>query len=99
MINLRYHIMSLVAVLLALVLGVAAGSAVVDKGLVNQLEGNLDRLDHKLSEPSKTNDRLTGELKDLKDVQRQFDQEGGSRYLPGILLGVPLLIVAVRGVD
>jgi len=99
MINLRYHIMSLIAVLLALVLGVAAGSAVVDKGLVNQLEGNLDRLDHNLNEASKTNDRLTSELKDLKDVQRQFDQEAGARYLGGILLGVPVLLVAVRGVD
>ena len=71
MINLRYHIMSLIAVLLASVLGVAAGSAVVDKGLVNQLENNLDRLDHNLSDASKTNDRLSGQLKDLRDKAKR----------------------------
>ncbi|MCU1345232.1 MAG: hypothetical protein JWL70_1498 [Acidimicrobiia bacterium] len=99
MINLRYHIMSLIAVLLALVLGVAAGSAVVDKGLVNQLEGNLDRLDHNLSEAASNNQKLSNQLRDLKAVQQQFDQEGGARYLPGTLASVPVLVVALRGVD
>jgi hypothetical protein len=99
MINLRYHIVSLIAVLLALVLGVAAGSAVVDKGLVSQLESNLDRLEKNLNDASKNNDHLSGLVKDQRDVQRQFDDAARARYLSGLLPGVPVLLVSLRGVD
>jgi hypothetical protein len=44
MVNLRFHIVSLVAVFLALAIGVIAGSTVIDQGVVNVLENQTDAL-------------------------------------------------------
>ena len=45
MINLRYHIVSVVAVFLALGIGLALGSTFVDSILVNELEDQVNQLD------------------------------------------------------
>lgn len=45
MINLRYHIISIVAVFLALGIGLALGSTFVDSILVNELEDQVDEFE------------------------------------------------------
>ena len=45
MLNLRYHIVSVVAVFLALGIGLALGSTFVDSILVNELEDQVNQLD------------------------------------------------------
>jgi len=44
MVSLRFHIVSLVAVFLALAIGVIAGTTVIDQGVVNVLENQTDAL-------------------------------------------------------
>ncbi|MEC8829048.1 MAG: copper transporter, partial [Actinomycetota bacterium] len=45
MINLRYHIISIVAVFLALGIGLALGSTFVDSVLVNELEDQVNEFE------------------------------------------------------
>ncbi|HYH28079.1 MAG TPA: copper transporter, partial [Actinomycetota bacterium] len=44
MISFRFHLVSLVAVFLALGLGILAGTTVLDRQIVSQLERQTDRL-------------------------------------------------------
>ena len=43
MINFRFHIVSLIAVFLALALGVVMGSTVIDRAIVDGLHDRIDR--------------------------------------------------------
>jgi hypothetical protein len=49
MINLRYHIVSLTAVFLALGVGILAGTTVIDRGLVQGFEANTTALQNRLN--------------------------------------------------
>lgn len=62
MINLRYHIVSLVAVFLALAIGVLMGSTVLDRGTVALLEGSSAALRRSLDSHRAENLRLDSEL-------------------------------------
>ena len=48
MINIRYHVYSLVAVFLALAIGVAAGSTVVQRSVVDNLRSTQGRIEQNL---------------------------------------------------
>src|SRR3954454_15161459 len=45
MINFRFHIVSLIAVFLALGLGILVGSTVIDQKIVNRLDAEIGRVD------------------------------------------------------
>ena len=95
MINFRYHLVSLIAVFLALSLGIVLGVSVVDNGLVDTLRDQLDGVQANSNAVRKENDALRSDL-------GRWD-EFGDRGLPGLLegrlAGVPVLVLAVRGVD
>ena len=57
MINLRYHIVSVVAVFLALGIGLALGSTFVDSILVNELEDQVNQLDLAQEEAAEQKDQ------------------------------------------
>ncbi len=42
MINFRFHVVSLIAIFLALALGVVIGAGVIDRGVVDALDSRLD---------------------------------------------------------
>ena len=48
MVNLRYHIVSIVAVFLALGIGIVMGSTVVDRGIVDVLNRRVDGVEKTL---------------------------------------------------
>ena len=50
MINIRYHVYSLVAVFLALAIGVAAGSTVVQRSVVDNLKSTQGRIEKNLDD-------------------------------------------------
>lgn len=77
MINLRYHIVSLVAVFLALALGVVAGTTVVDQGLVR----NLRRLGNTLREQQNTLRAQNNEFKREIALWGQF----ADAMVPGLM--------------
>lgn len=97
MINFRYHIVSLVAVFLALAIGVVMGSTVIDRVTVETLEAQQDRLDTDLAAADSTNKKIEGELDDLRHVYDQVTKETAERLVPGALLDLPVLLLGVRG--
>lgn len=99
MINFRYHIVSLIAVFLALAIGVIMGSAVIDRAIVNRLEDQQHSLENRINDVEAENDALTAENDDLRQSAEALAEEGSERLLNGALAEVPILVVATRGID
>lgn len=80
MMNLRYHIVSLVAVFLALALGVIAGTAAIDHGVVKiYRRANITR--------THTIERLSAELADARRAGTVW-QGFGDALIPGLARGM-----------
>ena len=58
MIHFRYHLISIVAVFLALGIGIVMGSTVIDKAIVNGLENRIDSAERNSIERKQENDEL-----------------------------------------
>jgi hypothetical protein len=95
MLNLRYHVVSLVAVFLALGIGVIMGATVIDRVTVDQLRNRLDSVEGSVRQTRKDNDRLAAQL----HTWDRFVDQGRSALLSGQLQGVPVLLVGVDGID
>ena len=95
MLNLRYHVVSLVAVFLALGIGVIMGATVIDRVTVDQLRNRLDSVEGSVRQTRKDNDRLAAQL----HTWDRFVDQGRSALLSGQLKGVPVLVVGVDGID
>jgi hypothetical protein len=95
MINFRFHIISLVAIFLALALGVVVGAGVIDRGVVDTLNDRLDRVEAKSDQQQLLNDVLTAANnrdRDAIDVLQPY-------VVANRLTGEQVAVVAVRGVD
>lgn len=95
MINLRYHIISLVAVFLALGIGILMGSTVIDQGLVSQLRGRTNSL------AQQTND-LRAEKAALERGQELWETFGRQQFsglMKGKLAGKSAILIAQGGAD
>lgn len=99
MVNFRYHIISLVAVFLALGIGVVMGSAVIDRALVDNLEGQQVAIDRRVDQVVAENQALRDDLAELQGRTQQLADEGSERLLAASLTDVPVLVLAVRGVE
>jgi Copper transport outer membrane protein, MctB len=95
MINFRFHLASLIAIFLALALGVVVGAGVIDRGVVDTLNGRLDSVESKANRIQGENDVLRGEVDELTDAI-------GAMECPAVdntMLAEDVGIIAVRGVD
>jgi Copper transport outer membrane protein, MctB len=72
MINLRFHMVSLVAVFFALAIGIAIGATVVDQGVLNQTERRLSSFDARLQERDRSISALRKELRSEKGLVDQL---------------------------
>ena len=95
MINLRYHVVSLVAVFLALGVGVVMGSTVIDRVTVDALEAQVDRVENSVKVTQAENRRLDEQLRTVRD----FADQARDRIAEGHLEGVTVLVVAATGID
>jgi len=93
--NLRYHVVSLVAVFLALGIGVIMGATVIDRVTVDQLRNRLDSVEGSVRQTRRDNDRLATQVR----TWERFADQGRAELLAGQLRGVPVLLVAVDGID
>lgn len=98
MINLRYHIVSITAVFLALGIGVALGSTLIQRGLVDNLNDRLDDQAERLDRTDGENAELRSELEEIDALERQLTVEGMSLYA-GHLTDVPVVLVTSQGED
>jgi hypothetical protein len=95
MLNLRYHVVSLVAVFLALGIGVIMGATVIDRVTVDQLRNRLDSVESSVRQTRRDSDRLTAQLQ----MWDRFAEQGRPELLAGQLRDVPVLVVGVDGID
>jgi hypothetical protein len=94
MVNLRYHIVSLTAVFLALGLGILAGTTVIDQQVVSGLKANTAALRNDL-------DRVRGNVSDLQRQLEVWDRFGTAiepPLLEGRLAGRAVVILSDRRV-
>lgn len=99
MINLRYHIVSITAVFLALGIGLTLGSTFLDRVTVDTLKNQLDDVQVRVDETEAENEELASRLRSLEDRDDGFAAELPERLLGGHLDAVPVLVVATRGTD
>jgi hypothetical protein len=95
MINFRFHVVSLIAVFLALAIGVVMGSAVIDQALVDGLQNRINAVEKRADDQEARNDELQGDL----DRLQGYADASGEFAVTDRLTGVPVAVVAVRGVD
>jgi hypothetical protein len=95
LINLRYHIVSLVAVFLALGLGIVMGSTVIDRVTVDALNNRLDDVQRSVGAIRDENGRLKSQV----DQGQDFAVTTRDQLLRGHLRNIPVMVVAVAGVD
>jgi len=94
-INFRFHIVSLIAVFLALTVGIVMGSTFVSRVTVDQLRSRLESVSHKDEVVRKADDDLRRQLATLQGFIDQAAPLLDGRRLDG----ANLALVAVRGVD
>ncbi|HEY7106909.1 MAG TPA: copper transporter [Acidimicrobiia bacterium] len=95
MINFRFHLASLIAIFLALALGVVVGAGVIDRGVVDTLNSRLDNVESRANRIQDDNNQLrddNGKLTSAIEAQQCY-------VMRDQLLGEDVGIVAVRGVD
>jgi len=95
MISLRQHIFSLVAVFVALAIGIAAGSTVVRGPLLDSTRARLESAEKLIEDERSENDVLAAEVAQLDDL----GAEGPAQLLTGRLGSSPVLLVVAGDVD
>jgi Copper transport outer membrane protein, MctB len=94
-ISFRFHLVSLVAVFLALGLGVLTGTTVLNRGIVTQLEQRTDQL-------AETSGRLRQEVRDLQtesDRWSRFGEQVMEYVVDGRLAGTEAMLITQEGTD
>lgn len=95
MINFRFHLVSLIAVFLALALGIVVGSTVIDRAIVAGLKTQIDRVERNADDQRQENEQLQREIEQV----RAFADEEVPFVVQGRLSEVPVVVLATRGVD
>lgn len=89
MISLRYHIISIAAVFLALALGVVLGSTAISDRLLSGLSSNREQLSHQVGDLQNERNALRARLTDAD----AFDASVGPRIVNGALRGRTVVLV------
>lgn len=95
MINFRFHIVSLIAVFLALALGIVMGATVVNRAIVDRLNNRIDTVEKNANARKAESDQLRSEVGQLQSYI------GNSKdfAVTGRLNGAAVATIAARGVD
>lgn len=95
MINFRFHLVSLIAVFLALALGIVIGSTLIDRAIVDALRNRIDTVEGNLDDRVAAIDELRSE----GDRQQEYIEGSAPYALQGRLPEVPVAVVAADGVE
>lgn len=98
MINLRYHIVSLTAVFLAIGIGLTLGSTFLDRATVDNLNGQLESLEGRLGDRETRIGELEGQVDRFATTQSALDEQGRA-LLVGRLTDVPVMVLDAQGAD
>jgi hypothetical protein len=97
MINIRYHVYSLVAVFLALAIGVAAGSTVVQRSVVDNLRSTQGRIEKNLDELEAKNAALQDRASALEGRAGTLTDQGPAAFLSDTLPGAHVMVIRTQG--
>ena len=95
MLTFRYHVVTLVAVFLALAVGIVVGSTFVGPAVVESLRNQVEDVSATLDERRAANERLSSRNDELQETIEQV----GPYAVQGRLDGRSVVVVADRGVD
>lgn len=95
MINLRYHVVSLVAVFLALAIGIAVGASVINQGLVQQQQDQLATIERNLDAKNDTISQLRRKV----NAEQSYTELAEPRLLAGHLANSQVVFVVADGVE
>lgn len=95
MVTFRFYLVSLVAVFLALAMGVVVGSTLIDRAIVDRLDRSVDFVSNRLDRQRDENAELREELQRLED----YADRTAPTVIDGALDGGAVAVVAERGVD
>ncbi len=95
MITVRAYLISMVAVFLALGIGVVAGATFIDQLTVDALNNRIDRVERNLTAREAEQQRLQARL----DESEAYAEESSVQLVTEQLRGVPTILVVERGVD
>jgi len=95
MINFRFHLVSLIAVFLAMGLGILVGSTVVDQVIVDRLDREIRSVSHESNQLKSDNSKLQDQVSQLND----FLRKSSAYAVQQRLLAVPVVIIADKGID
>ena len=98
MINLRFHIVSITAVFLALAIGIFMGSTLLDRSTVQLLESRQKSLDRKISDRVVQSNAFRAALDEQDSADAAFGDEL-LRPFTTATVSVPVVFVAARGID
>lgn len=99
MVNLRYHIVSITAVFLALAVGILMGTTFVSRATVDSLKHNINGAETKIHNTDHTNSVLKGELRSWTKADTDMVTNQLPNLLAGKLANAPVLVVASPEVD
>jgi Copper transport outer membrane protein, MctB len=95
MINFRFHLVSLVAVFLALTVGIVMGATVIDRAIVDSLNDRITAVSNRADERKRESEALSADVARLND----FVGESQPYVVENRLTDVPVVVLATRGVD
>ena len=73
MINFRFHIISIVAIFLALGIGIIMGSTVIDRAIVDGLRTRIDIAESNSINRKEQNDQLQDDIKKINEKLKNYN--------------------------
>lgn len=98
MINLRYHIVSITAVFLALGIGLAMGSTLLSEAAVDQVSDQVESAEERIEATRQENGRLSERVEGLERRDEQLRELAAPQLLVERLEQVPVLVLAPTGI-
>ena len=95
MLDMRYHVISLVAVFLALGIGILLGTTLVERGLIAEQKAQINSLRKTFDEIKEENSELNKQL----SLYKSYAEESKSYLLPGRLAGKQFAVIASSDPD
>ncbi len=95
MVNFRFHVVSIIAIFLALAIGTVLGSAFVGRGVIDRLQNQVDTVNKHADDTRDENARLQAD----KDAMSKYSEQTAGYAVGRSLAGVRVDLVAERGID
>ncbi len=99
MVNLRYHLVSIVAVFLALGIGITMGSSFLGSAALDQIDKNVGSAESRIRRTRDENRRLNERVDSLEERDRNLAEQGAGTVFSPYLVDTPVLVIAPDGID